>query len=232
MMSQPSALIEQPRIVALIPLRAGSQRVKNKNIRKVADRYLFEYIIETAREARFIDHIVVNTDISLLHKFFAGESWLTLQKRAENLRGNCDMNLVIASAISDIQADVVVQLHATSPLLKASSLDQAIATFLGFGTKLDCLFSVTKQRKRYWNRHCNPINHKIGDVPTTQEVEPIYEENSAFYIFWRRAFERYSNRLGHTRSMYPIDFREAWDIDDENDLEVAHLLISEDKSKK
>ena len=91
-------------------------------------------------------------------------------------------------------------------------------------------FSVTRLQIRLWDQLGRAINHNPAILLQTQDLPPVYEENSCIYIFTRENLLRRRNRLGERPMMFPIDAAEAWDIDEELDFAITDFLMS--KSKK
>ena len=212
---------------AILPIRAGSQRVNNKNITPVNNKPLYTYIVETLKQVKQVDKIIINTDYKIIHDAFSHDSRVDVMNREENLRGNCNINLVINEVLRNYQCEYFLQTHATNPLLKVNTISTAINVFFeGLKNTHDSLFSVTKVQKRFWSEQPAPINHKIADEPTTQSLETIYEENSCFYIFSRSSFENQQNRIGARPCIFPISKAEAIDIDDEEDLQIVKKLMA------
>jgi CMP-N-acetylneuraminic acid synthetase len=96
-------------------------------------------------------------------------------------------------------------------------------------SSFDSLFSVTRWQTRLWDQLTRPVNHNPAILLRTQDLPPVYEENSCMYIFQRETLVRHRNRLGERPLMYPIDRGEAWDIDEEIDFEVTEMLIQRRK---
>ena len=219
----------QKNITAIIPMRAGSQRVKNKNTRLVNGRHLFEYIIDTVLKLNEVNEILINTDIIPIKKVIKNYHKVKFIDRPDNLKGNCDINKVIEHSIKHTENDYFIQIHATNPLLTNQTLGKAIARYFKYCKKFDSMFGVTRVQKRFWNSDGSPINHDLSDEPTTQNLEAIFEENSCLYIFSRDSFNKNKNRIGATPSIFEISKLEAWDIDDEQDLKIVHRLLLDPK---
>lgn len=214
-------------IVALLPMRHLSERVPEKNFRKVAGKPLYAHIIETLLQCEKISAIVVDTD-SLVIKGGITEEYPSVKiiDRPENLRdGRISMNEVLLHDVSVLQGSYFIQTHSTNPLLKSETIDKAIDQFLDGFPKFDSLFSVTKVQTRFWNKNGTPINHDPGTLLRTQDLTPMFEENSCIYIFERENFLERKNRIGERPFLFEIDAIEALDIDEEADLLIAESLL-------
>jgi len=214
------------KVTAILPIRAQSQRVKNKNILQINGKPLYYYILNTLKQCQTVNTILINTDYENIHNEFRHDPQVILMDRADYLKGNCDINLVIESVLNEMDGNYFLQTHATNPLLKSSTIDKSVKRFFEGDNKYDSLFSVTKIQKRFWSMDGVPLNHSIADEPTTQNLKPYYEENSNFYIFSRTSFIKAGNkRIGVKPYMYEIDKLEATDIDDMEDFILAEALM-------
>ena len=134
------------------------------------------------------------------------------------------MNDLIAFNMKNVPADVYVQTHATNPLLKSETIDRAIGTFLENKDSYDSLFGVTERHTRLFWKDGRPLNHNPDELIPTQELPPVYEENSNIYVFTRESFAKRKHRIGARPYLFPIDPSEAIDIDEEIDFEFAEFL--------
>jgi len=94
------------------------------------------------------------------------------------------------------------------------------------------LFGVTRLQIRLWDSEGKPINHDPEVLLRTQDLPPIYEENSCIYIFQRETLVERHNRLGYHPLMFDIPAVEAWDIDEKLDFVVAETLYRQLQSKE
>ncbi len=217
------------KIVALVPMRHHSQRVPGKNYRPLGTKPLFHHIVETLLQVPEIDQIVVDTDspdiISGLKAFFPT---VTVLERPERLRADeIPMNEVLLYDTAQVEADFYLQTHSTNPLLRACTISNAIQTLLENYPAYDSLFSVTRWQTRLWDHLGRAINHNPSILLQTQDLPPVYEENSCIYIFRQSTLESRRNRLGERPLMYPINAAEAWDIDEELDFALTDFIMRE-----
>ena len=71
------------------------------------------------------------------------------------------------------------------------------------------------------------INHNPAILLRTQDLPPIYMENSCIYVFTSSTLETKHNRIGDRPLMFEIDPIESWDIDEDLDFRVAEFLYKE-----
>ncbi len=220
-------------IAALVPMRHHSQRVPGKNYRPLAGKPLYFHILETLLGVPEINEIAVDTDSDVvmagLREHFPQVKLLV---RPEQLRGDgVPMNDVLIHDTSQIQADYYLQTHTTNPLLRRETISQAIRTFEEKYPARDSLFSVTTLLTRLYDEHGRAINHDPGELRQTQNLPPVYEENSCIYLFTRANLLERHHRIGLKPYLFPMDSAEAWDIDDELDFEICEFLMSREKHR-
>jgi CMP-N-acetylneuraminic acid synthetase len=216
------------RIVALVPMRHHSQRVPGKNYRLLAGKPLFQHILLALQECPEIAEIAVDTDsqpvIDSLRQDFPR---VRVIERPDHLRADdISMNEILAYDTSLVEADFYLQTHSTNPLLKPATISAAVQKFLSLYPARDSLFSVTRLQTRLYDQLGRAINHNPAVLLQTQDLPPVYEENSCIYIFTRQALIARRNRMGERPLMYAIDPAQSLDIDEEIDFQIADALLS------
>lgn len=208
-------------------MRHHSQRVPGKNYRLLAGKPLFHHVLETLLAVPQITEVVVDTDSTTvmdgLRDYFPR---VTIIPRPEYLRGDdVPMNDILIYDTALVPADFYLQTHSTNPLLKPETVSQAIQLLTTQYPAYDSLFSVTRLQTRLYDQNGQAINHDPAVLIQTQDLPPVYEENSCLYIFTRENLVKRHHRIGEKPLMYEIDADEAWDIDEELDFEIADFLL-------
>ena len=208
-------------------MRHHSQRVPGKNYRSLAEKPLFHYILETLLRVPEIQQVVVDTDsepvMDGVRRSFPD---VKLIPRPEHLRADdVPMNDILVYDAEQMDSDFYLQTHSTNPLLRAETVSSAIQAFLLTYPKYDSLFSVTRWQTRLYFQDGRAINHNPRELIQTQDLPPIYEENSCLYLFTRDNLVKWHHRIGETPLMFEIPAEEAWDIDDELDFEICDFLL-------
>lgn len=208
-------------------MRHHSQRVSGKNYRLLAGKPLYQHILETLLAVPEITSILVDTDSQpVMDGLRANFPQVKIIRRPEALRApQIPMNEILAYDTAQIEADFYLQTHSTNPLLRAETLSDAIQRFLAQYPAFDSMFSVTRLQTRLWDALTRPINHNPAILLQTQDLPPVYEENSCFYLFTRATLMARRNRLGERPLMVEIPRLQAVDIDEEDDFQIADLLM-------
>ncbi|PZV28034.1 MAG: acylneuraminate cytidylyltransferase [Snowella sp.] len=214
-----------PKIVAFVPMRHSSERVRGKNYRIFASKPLYHYIVESLLHCPQITQVCIDTDspviIEEVSKIFPTVKVLV---RPEHLRdGSIPMNDVLLNSVSQVSSDFYIQTHSTNPLLRPETISKAIDLFLN-SPDHDSLFTVTRLQTRFYDADGKAINHDPSILLRTQDLPPVFEENSNLYIFSEKVLREKNNRIGYNPLLFEMDRDEAWDIDEEIDFRVAEFL--------
>jgi CMP-N-acetylneuraminic acid synthetase len=215
-------------ITALLPMKGNSVRVLGKNLRPFAGEPLALKILRTLVSIDVIREILVNTDSAEIKNLVSQFPKIHCIDRPEALCGDTvPMNDIIKHDLDYCTTDHVLQTHCTNPLLTAATIQDAISQYFSNMNEYDSLFSVTRWQTRLYWRNSVPINHDPTVLLNTQDLDPVYEENSNIYIFSKSSFAISGNRrIGKKPLMYPINKLESIDIDEEEDFIMAEALCN------
>jgi CMP-N-acetylneuraminic acid synthetase len=215
------------KIVALVPMRHHSQRVPGKNYRPLAGRPLYCHILDTLLACPEISQVVIDTDSPIiLDGLKANYPQVVALERPAHLRADTvSMNEILAYDTSQVEADFYLQTHSTNPLLRPQTVSAAIQALLPSYPAYDSLFGVTRLQTRLWDQLGRAINHNPAILLQTQDLPPVYMENSCIYIFTRATLLARRNRLGDRPMMFEIEASEAWDIDNELDFTITDFML-------
>lgn len=214
------------RIIAVVPMRHHSERVSGKNYRPLAGIPLYHYVIRTLSSVPEIELIVIDTDSDFIIEDCA-ENFPHVQVlvRPEYLRdGGIAMNDVLLNTLDQIDADVVLQTHSTNPFLKADTVSAALRLFTRPDREFDSIFSVTRLQARLWDANTRPVNHDPMVLLRTQDLAPLFIENSCFFIFTPELLRERRTRIGQRPFMVEMAPAEAVDIDTEEDFILASAI--------
>ncbi len=221
-----------PRIAALVPMRHGSVRVPGKNYRLLGGLPLYHHIIKSLLACSYICEICIDTDSPLILSDAKAHFPIRLIEREHHLRSEFEsMNNILLHDVTVVEADYYLQTHSTNPLLTTATISRAIERFLQPGEH-DSLFGVTRLQTRLYDMHGKPINHDLKELKRTQDLPPVFEENSTMYLFSREILEKRKNRIGDNPIMFEVSQKEAIDIDEELDFVHAQHLYAEGQKER
>jgi CMP-N-acetylneuraminic acid synthetase len=213
----------------LIPMKGHSERVPNKNRKPFAGIPLYHHIVNAVSKCKYLNKIYINTDSEWIANDVADNfPHVQIINRPQSLCGDfVSMNKILEYDLSLIEGELFLQTHSTNPLLKTETIDRAIECFYENRMNNDSLFSVTRWQTRFYWQNGEPVNHNPEELLRTQDLPPIYEENSNFYIFTKESFRNAnSRRIGIKPYLFEMDPLEAVDIDTEFNFKIAETIYS------
>jgi len=152
---------------------------------------------------------------------------IILYNRPLNLRGDdVSTNLLFMNVINELNldADVYFQTHTTNPLLSIKTINDAVDTYIENKDKYDTLFSVKTHHTRFYDKDGNDMNHNRFKLIPTQDLDPIYEENSCIYLFTKESLSKYNARISENAYLFKMSDIESSDIDWPEDFKIAETL--------
>lgn len=206
--------------VALVPIKLNSQRLPHKNILPIAGRPLCWHIVNSLIQTKGIDEVYVYCSDEAIKKYLP-EGAIFKQRDIRLDRDEVKGIDIYRAFIKEVDADNYVLAHTTSPFIKTTSIENALAHVLS--GENDSAFSAERIQTFAWYRG-KPINYDLDDVPRTQDMEPIWVETSAFFIFRKEIFSVYNRRIGFNPFIQEVTGIEAIDIDERKDYDIACKL--------
>lgn len=215
-----------PTVTALVPMRHSSERIPHKNFADFRGKPLFCHIVETLLRSDLVGRVVIDTDSGQIRDECATRfPQVSVLDRPADLRdGGIAMNRVLLSLVGRLEGDHFVQTHSTNPLLRPATIDRAIAAYFESLGQNDSLFSVTRWQTRLYRADGSALNHDPELLARTQDLSPLFEENSNLYVFSRETLERSGRRIGQSPRLFEIDRLEATDIDDMTGWRLAEAI--------
>lgn len=220
---------EQHHTVALLPMKANSERVRGKNFREFNGKPLFRWILDTLLSLKEIDCVVINTDARAIladHGLVDSDRVLVRDRKQDLCGDMVSMNLVLADDIANVPADTYLMTHNTNPLLSVASIQGALDLYLNNVASgvCDSVFTVNKFQTRFYRADGSALNHDPANLLRTQDLEPWFEENSNLYVFSANSFASTKARIGKKALMYEIARTESVDIDDQESWYMAEAM--------
>jgi CMP-N-acetylneuraminic acid synthetase len=217
------------KLIALLPMKKNSERVPGKNMKIFGNKPLYHSIIGSLLKSEFIEKVVINTDsYDIAEDAQRHFERVQIISRPKKIQGDLvPMNDIIAYDIDHLEGEHFLQTHSTNPLLRLETINKAIEVYFNDLDQFDSLFSVTRMQTRFYWSDGKPVNHNPQELLRTQDLPPIFEENSNFYIFSKTSFHNAgNNRIGLKSQMFEMDKLEAIDIDDPQDFALSETLYT------
>ncbi len=210
-------------VTAMVPIKKHSERLPGKNFRDFNGRPLYHWILDELEAVDAIDRIVVNTDADEVIENAPEEFDVEISERPEYLRDDEVTTNIVKYEIEHGNSDIYMHTYCTNPLLTAETISEALHEFAD-SPDHDSLLPVTPHYMWFYDADFKPINHDPHELERTQDMTPVYEDNSVLYIYTEETIEKTGHRLGTNPLPFEIDDVEASDIDVLSDFKVAESL--------
>ena len=221
------------KVTCFLPCRAGSERVKNKNTRQFAgvEGGLLKIKLDQLIRCPLIDTIVLSTDdqkVIDVSKPYG--SRIRLDKRPPELATSDTSTDELINYVPKIISEPhIMWTHVTSPFAGEEVYTKAISEYFKVirAGKLDSLMSVTPLRVHVWDKKGEPVNYIREQLrwPRSQQVDPLFEVNSAVFINSRDNYLKFKDRIGARPFLFEMERTDSLDIDYEDDFMLAESIF-------
>lgn len=218
-------------LVALVPVRGGSQRVQNKNIRPFADSNLLEIKLNQLKKVSQLDEIIVNSDCDIMLDI-ASQMGVTAVKRDEMYASSdVGMSDVYEHFAEVTEAQHILYANVTNPLVEESVYVRAIQKYFFNQDTNDSLASCHPIKEFLWRDGC-ALNYDPANQPRSQDLPDILALNFAISIVPRKVMLERRNIIGANPDFFVLDEVESVDIDTQLDFYLAEKLYDTLKTNK
>lgn len=210
--------------VAFVPIRLNSQRVAGKNLRLLGGEPLMCHILRTLAAVAEIDEVYVYCSDERIREYLPAGGGVHFLRRSPELDRDTTLGREIYDAFTaEVDADLYVLAHATSPFIRPETISDALRQVRSGA--YDSAFSAEKIQTFAWFGG-RPLNYALDNIPRTQNIEPVYIETSAFFIFPRSLWREGGRRIGDRPYMAVVDRIEGLDIDNPEDFTMAEIVAA------
>jgi len=216
--------------VAFLPMRKGSQRIHNKNVKDFASiKGGLTYIkISQLLKVKRIDKIIVSTNDTKVKKIassFNNNKIIIIERPEQLASSETSTDDLINYVPTIISSGIILWTHVTSPFVTEDIYDKAIDSYFKNKDTNDSLMTATKIQKFIWNEtEAITYNREKEKWPRTQTIAPVYEINSGIFLADIEVYKNHKDRIGKKPLLYELNEKESFDIDWEEDFEIAEVL--------
>ena len=208
--------------VGMMPIKLQNERMPGKNTKLLGNKPLLQYELENLLETKLLDKLYVYCSSENVIPFLP--YGVTFLKRPEYLDlPTSNFSQFYDAFTKEIDADIYIMAHATAPFITVDTMKECISAVQS--GKYDSAFCAQKIQTFLWKNN-EPLNFDPADLPRTQDLEPIYMETSGVYVFTKQVFETYHRRIGKKPFIKCVSTKEAIDIDEKEDFELAEKLLN------
>lgn len=210
------------KIVAIMPIKLQNERLPGKNIKPLGDKPLLQYELIALTQTGLLDSInVYCSNESVCEYLPEGVNFI---KRPEFLDlPTSNFSQIFENFINVIDADIYVFAHATAPFITINTMKECIEAVKS--GEYDSAFCAVKIQDFLWENG-EPLNFDAENIPRSQDLNPIYRETSGVYVFTKEVFKKYHRRIGKKPFVKEVSFKEAVDINNPEDFDLAEALLN------
>ena len=210
------------KIVAIMPIKLKNERCPGKNTRQLGAKPLLQYELDSLKETGLCSSInVFCSDESVIPYLSKGVNFLQRPKELDLPTSN--FTQIFTCFMNEVDADIYVYAHATAPFISVETMKACIDAVKS--GEYDSAFCAVKLQDYLW-KNGEPLNFDATNLPRTQDLEPIYQETSGVYVFTKEVFKQYKRRIGVKPFIKEVTFREAVDIDNPEDFDLAEIMLN------
>lgn len=223
------------KITAVIPIRKGSQRVKDKNLRSFAGTSLFDVKIKSLLQVPEIDEIVVNTNseaaIEFVKSEYAGTKVKYHRREEYYASSQCSGSEFFRHLGEVTDTDVFIYAPCTSPFVKPETVSACIKKFLDDNGEHDCVSTVSSVKEFLW-LNGKAINYDPQNAPNSQNLPDIVALNFGITVVKKEDLIKNHNIIGKKPDFVVTSDVEAVDIDTPLDFYIAEQLYIKTQIEK
>lgn len=222
------------KILCIIPARGGSRGLARKNVLEICGKPLIAYSIEQALSCSYIDKVLVSTEdeeIARISKSYGAD--VPFMRPAELAQDDTSSLDVLLHGINRLENEgqefeIVVMLHATSPLRAVEDIDSCIAKLVE--EDAENVFSVSLSYRNPYFNMVEVVGEKVvqvkaGNYSSRQSAPSVYDLNASVYVWWKDVFKKKQSYYYEGSKFYIMGKERSVDIDDEIDFELVRLLM-------
>lgn len=209
------------KVVGIMPIKLNNERCPGKNTRLLGKKPLLQYELDSLIKTGLCDSINVYCSNDAIIPFLPqGVNFIKRSVELDSSTSN--FTQIFDSFKLSVNADIYVYVHATAPFITVDTMTQCIEAVKS--TKYDSAFCAIKLQDYLWCKG-EPLNFDASNLPRTQDLQPIYQETSGIYVFTKEVYDRYHRRIGKKPFIKEVSFKEAVDIDNPEDFDLAEALV-------
>lgn len=208
--------------VAIMPIKLNNERLPGKNTMLLGGKPLLQHQLLATQQTGLAEEIYVYCSDDAVCPFLP-EGVRFLRRPAELDLPTSNFTQIFTAFSTAVPADIYVYVHATAPFITPETITECIQAVQS--GEYDSAFCATKIQDFLW-QNGEPLNFDAANIPRSQDIEPIYRETSGVYVFTKDVFLKYHRRIGKKPFIKEVSFKEAVDINNPEDFELAKAMVN------
>ena len=210
------------KIVAIVPIKLKSKRLKNKNFKKINGRPLYKYLLDKLKFTNF-DEIYVDSNSPEIEEYCKLKNYKFIKRLPKLALDNANGNDLLNYHSTIINADIYFQLFITAPLLKIKTINNCIKK-IKKSKKYDSILTSKSVQTWFWYKG-KPVNYDPKILPRSQDADPLVFETTGLYGIRKKILLSKKARIGNKPYFYEVSDEEAIDLDNLKDFEYLEYYV-------
>lgn len=210
------------KVVAIVPIKAKSKRVKNKNFKLIKKKPLYTYLLNTLKKCNF-NEIYVDSDSNEIKKYCRKNNFKFIKRLPYLAKDTANGNDLLNYHSKIIDSDYYFQLFITAPLLKKNTINNCIK-ILRNNKKYDSILTSKSIYSWFWFKK-KPVNYSPKILPRSQDAKPLVFETTGLYGIRKNILLKRKSRIGKKPYFYEVADEEAIDLDNLKDFEYLEYYV-------
>tara|TARA_Y100001973_G_C5141588_1_gene303210 strand:- start:381 stop:1037 length:657 start_codon:yes stop_codon:yes gene_type:complete len=215
-------------ITVVIPCRAGSTRVKNKNFKPFSNTTLLENKLNQAKELGL--KVVINSDSTIAEKISYNNNIHFIKRPDYYASSECNNSEYYEYLANSVNTKDIMILQPTAPLIKNKTIQDCLNVFYDNYDKYDSLVTCEYVKKFAWYQD-KPINYKLNNMPNSQDLDPIIMPTYNVMICKVKKLLEYKNVITNKCKFFEVNDLESIEIDTPLEFEIAEILYDKTRNK-
>ena len=212
------------KIVAIVPIKSKSKRLKNKNFKEINGKPLYKYLLDKLKFTNF-DEVYVDSDSSEIEKYCRLNNYKFIKRLPKLALDSANGNDLLNFHSKVIKADIYFQLFVTAPLLKTKTINNCIEK-IKKNNKYDSILTSKSIHTWFWYKG-RPVNYDPKILPRSQDASPLIFETTGLYGIRDKILKKKKARIGNKPYFYEVSDEEAIDLDNLKDLEYLEYYVKQ-----
>ena len=212
------------KIVAIVPIKSQSKRVKNKNFKKINGKPLYKYLLDKLKFTNF-NEIYVDSDSLEIEKYCRLKNYKFINRSPKLALDSANGNDLLNFHSKIINADIYFQLFITAPLMKIKTINNCIEK-IKKSKKYDSILTSKSVQTWFWYKG-KPVNYDPKILPRSQDAHPLVFETTGLYGIRKKILLSKKARIGNQPYFYEVSDEEAIDLDNLKDFEYLEYYVKQ-----
>ena len=212
------------KIVAIVPIKLKSKRLKNKNFKRINGRPLYKYLLDKLKFTNF-DEIYVDSNSPEIEEYCKLKDYKFIKRLPKLALDNANGNDLLNYHSKIINADIYFQLFITAPLLKIKTINNCIEK-IKKSKKYDSILTSKSVQTWFWYKG-KPVNYDPKILPRSQDADPLVFETTGLYGIRKKILLNKKARVGSKPYFYEVSDEEAIDLDNLKDFEYLEYYVKQ-----